>query len=60
MDRVQKNRNRNGHIGFDSSNCNKTFSVQKENAPSLLSGTYDTHITLRHTVRAVKREDYHM
>ena len=29
--------NRYGHIGFGSSNCNKTFSVQKENAPSLIS-----------------------
>ena len=29
--------NRYGHIGFGSLNCNKTFSVQKENAPSLIS-----------------------
>ena len=29
--------NRYGRIGFGSSNCNKTFSVQKENAPSLFS-----------------------
>ena len=29
--------NRYGHIGFDSSKCNKTFSFQKKNAPSLFS-----------------------
>ena len=29
--------NCNVHIAFGSSNCNKTFSVQKENAPSLFS-----------------------
>ena len=29
--------NCNVHIGFGSSNCNKTFCVQKENAPSLFS-----------------------
>ena len=29
--------NRYGHIGFGSSNCNKTFSFQKKNAPSLFS-----------------------
>ena len=52
--------NRNGHIGFDSLNCNKKFSVQKENAPSLFSEKYDTCITLRNIICAVKTEDYHI
>ena len=32
--------NCNVHIGFSSANCKKTFSVQKENAPSLFSRMY--------------------
>ena len=52
--------NRNGHIAFYSSTVTKRFLLKRKTLLVCCQETYDTRITLRNTIRAVKREDYHI